>query len=189
MKIDLLDKLDKLQLDKKKIIIILAASLVIALIDIGWLINLQIKGLKATSAKVSKLSGELKTLEKGLVLLQQNKLKPKVIRKIKKIILQGDIPVLVQDIDSIAKKYKVRIIQIKPAWNAGKGTGAAIGNFEPVFISLEISCSYHQLGSFVNELENSEKFVAVEAMNISPLANQYLQEKVSLTLKTYVKKQ
>jgi len=59
--------------------------------------------------------------------------------------------------------------------------------FIPVKITLDLTCTYHRLGAFINELENSKDFIAVEEVRIiSDPANNY-QEKVNLVLKTYAK--
>lgn len=183
------DFLAQIQLDKKKIILILAISAIIAVVDIAFVIKLQIKGLSSVSAKAAKLDHDLKDLSKDLALMQQAQKRPVVAKKVKKIISEADIPSLLQDIDTIAKNNKVKILQITPgSADVSKDNKSAIGNFIPVFVSLELNCGYHNLGAFINEMENHEKFIAVEALKITPITGNYQQERADLVLKTYVKK-
>jgi Tfp pilus assembly protein PilO len=183
----MIDLLDKLQLDKKKIIIILAISLVVLFLDIAFIISLQAKSLKGASLKAAKLKKDLSALDKDLALMKQPQGKPKISKKVKKIISESDVPYLIQFIDETARKNKVSISQIKPERSA-QDTKAGIGNFKPVFILLEGTCVYHNLGRFIAELENAPDFVSVCELRITPDPGNYLQQKVRLLLKTYVKK-
>jgi len=178
-----------IKLDKKKIIIILAAAAVIAFLDVAVLMKRQLEGIKSSSVKVAKLSKELKTLARDLDLMRQSQAKPKVSVKAKKIISQSDIPYLIQDIYDLAGKNSVKIMQAKPSQDArGQASTTQTGNFSPVYIQLELSCTYHRLGKFINDLENAGQFIAVEEIKILPDAKDPLQQRVSLSLKAYVKK-
>ena len=53
---------------------------------------------------------------------------------------------------------------------------------------MDLSAGYHQLGKFINELENAQVFVIVQELKIEPQPGNYLKQKAALTLKTYVKK-
>ena len=184
---DLLDKFERLQLDKNKIILILAVAAVIVVLDVAFIIGAQFKAIKNISLKVAQLNKDANTLNGDLIAMKQGQAKPKITHKVKKIISESDLPSLVQDIDTLAKNNSIKIIQIKPGWGAGDKSGP-VGDFSQVSILLDLNCAYQHLGSFVNDLENAEKFMAVQEMEISPLGNDYLQQKVKLVLKTYVKK-
>jgi Tfp pilus assembly protein PilO len=181
------DFLAKIQLDKKKIIIILVVAAAVAVFDVVVLMNSQLKGVKSVSVKVAKLNKELKDIAKDLVLMRQSQTRPKISLKTKKIISQSDIPYLIQDIYEIANKNRVKIMQLKPDPDRG-AREAKTGNFSPAYIQLELTCTYHRLGQFINDLENAGQFIAVAEMRISPDQKDYLQQNTSLLLKTYVKK-
>ena len=55
-----------------------------------------------------------------------------------------------------------------------------------VLISLDLVGNYHNLGAFVNEIENARELMAVEGMKMEPDSMNYLQQKVNLILRAYV---
>ncbi len=185
----ILSKLQNFPLDKKKIIAILAFVAVLVFLDVSFIIKAQIKSIKNVSGKVANLKKKIDTLNNELALMKQVQVerKLKVPPKVKKIISGSDLPALIQDIDALAKKNNVRVTQIKPGWSMGDQK-IAVGNFSPVSILLEMNCNYHQFGSFINDLENAQNFIAVEQMEIVPLGNDCFQQKIKLLLRTYVKK-
>ena len=58
----------------------------------------------------------------------------------------------------------------------------------PVIITLDLTCGYHSLGSFINALENAGQYIDVQDMKIIRDPHNYLLQNVNLVLKTYAKK-
>ncbi|MFA7283866.1 MAG: hypothetical protein WC066_04900, partial [Candidatus Omnitrophota bacterium] len=58
--------------------------------------------------------------------------------------------------------------------------------FETVLIDLEMVGDYHSLGRFIQALEASPVFMEVQGMEISTQLPDYLKQKISLALRTYV---
>lgn len=192
------DKLEKLgeELDKKKIFLLILLSLVILYIDFSFIIKLQLKGVRSIREKIIKIKKDIGNLNKDLAALQnlkqkQTKVEKKQeeILKAKRIISEGQIPLLLQDISDLANRYKVKIMQIRPSKDAKAKEEVIEGEaFLPITIMLDLSCTYHSLGSFINALENTGVFIAVQDIKIRRSSDNYLSGDVDLTLKTYVKK-
>lgn len=193
-------KLNKLvQLDKsekKKIIFIVVAIFLLGYLDFRFIIKPQFRYIGGISPKIVKLRADMDKLNKDLVAMKdlQNKqagMKPEAAQKVKKIISQEQVPLLLQFISDVANKNNITVTQIKPTkqlkTKADKKQNVSL-QFMSVSIALVLSCDYHRLGKFINDLENAENFFAVEEIRIIPGSSDYINQNVNLLLKTYVKK-
>lgn len=183
-------------LDKKKILLIIMLIGLIIYIDFTFLIKLQLQGIKAPASKIIKLKKDLDNLNKDLSAMQNLKQRQPTGEKQaipvepKEIISEEQVLSLLQDINNIANKYNIKIMQVKPSRELKAKESKAFGTLKltPFIITLDLACDYHRLGSFINGLENDRVFMAVEELKITGSPDNPLQQKVSLALKTYVKK-
>lgn len=180
--------LNKLALDNKKIFLIIFVFLIIIYLDFTFLIKKQFESLKTQGTKIAKLKKDLDTLAKMQDLKnKQRQTNQKLFSKAKKLISEGEVPAILQDVSSIANKNNVNIMQIKPI-KESKALAPPTGKFSTLLITLDLFCDYHSLGKFINELENAQTFMAVQSMKITTQATDYLKQKVNLVLRTYVSK-
>lgn len=180
----LLDKIRALRqqdLDRKKILLIALVAIAIVFVDFSILVKLQLKGIRAVSPQVLKLKTDIKKLNKDLNNLKgrQVEIEEKGHLERKRLILEREIPLLLEKISLTANEYDVKITKILPSRDPKSGFFA---------ISLELVGDYHNLGRFLNDLENAPDFIAVEEIIIKSNANDYFKQNVNLVLKTYVKK-
>jgi len=177
-------------MNKQKLI---AAAIVFALViyvDFAFILQAQVKALSAVKTKNLKLAADIQTVQKDLNAMRENQHKVKPVLSVpKKIVSEGELLSLVARISQIAKDNMVKVAQINPVKNARPDLKA--GQNQPaygeVFIKLDLSCGYHNLGGFLNDLENSEYALSAEDLNIRPDFSLGQKENVLLTLKTYVK--
>jgi hypothetical protein len=57
-----------------------------------------------------------------------------------------------------------------------------------LLINLDLLADYHNLGKFIQALEDSPVFMEVQELDISTQLPDYMKQKVTLVLKTYVTK-
>jgi len=121
--------------------------------------------------------------------MQQNQAKEKLTSQVKKIASEGELLSLLEQVSQIAKNNSVRVAQINPQKSARPPVkaGQPQSIFVPVLIKLDLSCGYHSLGIFINDLENSDYALSCEDIRITPDLSIGQRERVLLTLKTYVK--
>lgn len=180
-------------LDTKKIAVILLFSVLICYSDIAFIMMFQVRSLKRVSAKNTKLKTDIRAVSLDLERMRDKGKTKKAEAKEKKILAEGQLPFLLQQIYSSANSNKVSILQVKP-FRESKDTKsqgvtvAAAAKLAAVFMSLEVSSDYHHLGTFINDLENGQEFIAVEELKIMPNSANYMQQKATLLLKTYVTK-
>lgn len=186
--------LNDLKLDKKKIYLIILASAILIYLDFTFVIGREIQNIKNIQPKTAKLEKDLDTLNKDLAKIQELKNKQaennQKLPKVKKIILDSETVSLLQNISQLANKDAIQIIQIKSSKEAqvtqDKPTSA--DKFTPLVITLDLMSDYHHFGKFINDLENSQTFIAVQSFKINYQQADYIKQRISLVLKTYVTK-
>ena len=201
---NVLDKINELSADKKKFSLIILAGIILIYCDVAFLATRQFKAVEAMTPKIKNAREELRELAelKQLKVKQPNIIKD-MLKKAKRLITEEQIPELLQGISNMARNNEVSIQQINTTKDIkevkvpkakvppkGKETVAApeSGKFKSMLITMEIQAGYHNLGRFINELERAPEFIAVEEIRISSIPSTYTQQRVDLTLKTYVKK-
>lgn len=195
-KIAFLKTLEKLELDNKKLILIILIFVIFLYADFNFLLKIQLAALKTSEPKIASLKKDFDNLRKDLVKMQELKKKQiapgqKTLLRLKKIISSEQLTSLLQDLSNIANKNDIKIEQIKPSKEGQalkQGKIAGIDKFQLVLITLDLTCDYHHLGKFINDIEDGENYVAIQAMKIKSQPNEYFKQKVNLVLKTYVKK-
>lgn len=184
--------LNNIQLDKQKKMLIVIFAVFIVYADTNYILKAQMAGLKSLTPKITRLAKDLKNLNRDLENMRTAKGKPvleagKAANSPVKIITESQVSGLLQDISIEANKFDVKIIQIRPLRETGKSV--ILGDkLTPILINLDLICDYHNLGKFINNLENSPVFMGVVELKISAQVPDYLKQKVSLTIRTYASK-
>ncbi len=179
---------EKFALDSKKIVLILIISVIFLYLDFNYLLKAQVGGVKKSADEIIKLQNDLKALDLGLKnmrdLKSQQKNQPQ--SKVKRTIIDSELASLLQDISKFGNANNVEILQIKPYRDTQKAAAAL--KFSPVFISLDLVAGYHNLGKFINDLENSQTLISLENFKIEARPGDSLKQRATLTLKTYVQR-
>jgi len=194
--------LANLQLDNKKIILIIVVFCAVVYIDYSFLLKPQIAGSSSMTPKIAKLKQDLDSLSRDLARMRESKSKQaetaKKLKQIKKVISEAQISALLNDISRLANKNEVKINQIRPSKEtqvqpAQPGKVTEPVKFTPFFIKLDLVADYHRLGRFIGDLENAPVFISVQDFKISSQLAQgtgqvdYGKQNVDITLVTYVK--
>jgi len=190
------EKFDKLfELDEKKIMLVISISLAIFILDFIFVLGWQNKQINAAKPKIKQSKSDIETINKNFANIDE--LKKKFAIGKKEVISEGELSILLEEISNIANKNSVLIMRIKPVSDpkASKKevkskTQKAVPTvkFTPVFIDIELACGYHNLGSFINSLENSVNFMQIQNIKVTTNEEDYTLHKVTLLIKTYIKK-
>ncbi|MFH1413650.1 MAG: hypothetical protein ABIG56_02260 [Candidatus Omnitrophota bacterium] len=187
-------KFDRLNLDNKKIILVFLVFGFLVYADISYILKGQLNGIKAGKPRIEKLQKDLDGLVANLNKMKRLEQGQAVVKgkaqRVKEFISGDELVGLLQNISLIARKNNVQILQMNPSGEkqVSKAEAANLKNLKPVLIKLNLTCGYHHLGSFINQLENGAFFMAAESFKISPQQLDFNMQKVSLVLLTYVKK-
>ncbi|MCX5668804.1 MAG: type 4a pilus biogenesis protein PilO [Candidatus Omnitrophica bacterium] len=186
--------LSNVQLDKQKKILIVIFCALIIYVDTTFILKSQTSGIKSLNPKITRLKNDLLNLDRDLNNMRtaqgkQGLATQKAIARSSKILAEGQIPGLLQDISSEANKFNIQIGQIRPSRETVNAKNVIAGDkITPILINLDLTCDYHNLGKFINELENLQVFLSVQELKISTQLPDYMKQKVTLVLKTYVTK-
>ncbi|MDP3730825.1 MAG: type 4a pilus biogenesis protein PilO [Candidatus Omnitrophota bacterium] len=106
----------------------------------------------------------------------------------KKLPAEQEIPALLENLSNMAKESNIKIIGIVPAMSYSKEDKSADKNqiYREIPILITAKSGYHELGNFLNNLENADRFM--KAADISIEANKASPKKhdVELLVCTYV---
>ena len=188
--------LSSVKLDKQKKILIAIIFVLVIYVDTAFILKSQISGVSSLNPKISRLKNDLSNLNRNLSNMRASKNTQGLATpraqgiNSSKILSEGQIPGLLQDISSEANKFDIQIGQIRPSREAANAKSAVAGDklFTPILINLDLTCDYHNLGKFINELENFQVFLEAQELKISTSPLDYMKQKVTLILKTYVTK-
>lgn len=104
----------------------------------------------------------------------------------KKFSTKQQISLLLKGLSETAESTGVKIITIKPHPVVTAAQQDASSSYQKFPISIMASCGYHQLGSFLNKLENAEAFMRVTDIGITSDSENPLEHQVYLLLNTYI---
>ncbi len=182
-----------IQLDKQKKILIIIFVVLFTYVDLNYVLKAQTNGLKSADTKIARLNSDLTKLNKDLASMRLANTSAaskaeKTSLKSSKLLAENQISGLLQDIASSANKFNVKIFQIRPNREVQANTNSAPGQdkLTGYLINLDLICDYHNLGRFINALENSLVYMGIQELKIVTQLPDYMKQKVTLVVKTYV---
>ncbi len=107
----------------------------------------------------------------------------------KRLPSQDEISIILQDFSKIAESAGVKILRIKPLEVLDEASQSAHGAgqfFSEYPILIEARAGYHQCGLFVNKLENMERFIRIDAIDIKGRQTDLRHHDIRLRVNTYV---
>lgn len=186
----------KINIDFKKqknLISYIILSIILILIDLMLIIIPQLKAIGKINPRIKKISAELKAFsddKKNLSQLKLNvdnfKKNNEVLRK--KIIVEGDVLSLIENISKIGNEENIKITQISPIQEPKEKKLGTIsrGDIFAKMININITGGYHNLARFINRLENMDEFVKVIVLNIKFDKQLYTSQVVQLVLGIFI---
>ncbi len=180
--------------NKREVLIALVAiAAMVFFADINFLLRPQIRGLTGRLAEIGKMSSELKTAAGDIANIENFKkgissYRDKVSLYEKQLPAEQEIPSLLEYLSAIAKKSNVTIIGITPGQpgtlTEGKSRESQVYQELPIVISAK--SGYHELGMFLSNIENSDRFMKVIDIDIKVNKATPRRHDVELVLYTYV---
>jgi len=143
--------------------------------DIGKM-RLELKSAQALVANMDKLKNDLKENSEKVELSE------------KKLPAEQEIPTLLEDLSSMAKDSKIRILSIVPVMSylTGDRSGNKSQIYREIPILITAKSGYHQLGRFLNSLENAGRFMKVVDIGIKADKASPKEHDVELIVCTYI---
>jgi len=132
---------------------------------------------RALIASEARIKAQYKNLKKQSELLE------------KSFPNQDEVPTLLEDFSNIAESSRVRILKIKPLEVLGDSSSEGIvGNkvYSEFPILIEASAGYHQCGKFINKLEDMDRFIKIDDLDIRGNSSNPGRHNIRLRVTTYV---
>lgn len=192
-------QLDFLKKAKKNEVLALT-GLICAVILAGYFLlflNPMFSKLSDLSRKVFKLQSDLSIAELSVDSMPKMKkeisdLKNKAISYSNKLPKEEELPALLESLSMMARDTDVKITKIAPIKDAEAAKDAKIttrsGVYEEKSILINAQCGYHQLGAFIAQLENAERFMEISDITIENVKTALKRHNVQLIVKTFVLK-
>lgn len=99
-----------------------------------------------------------------------------------RLVNEQDLPAFIEELSKIAQDADVKITLIKPIKT---DTTRKKEGLISMPVQIEASCGYHELGKFVNSLENHTRFVKVNDIKIKSNPESDRLHNVTLLIQTY----
>jgi type IV pilus assembly protein PilO len=178
------------QKHSKKILAAVAAFIII--VDFFLIMKPQINWLKRLNVKNKELIklivqtqeniASIKKLQNDYEISKENM--ADIERRIPQ---EEDIPVVLQDISSAANDVMIKISQMKPLREQKESVlKSKSGQYYRIPVSIDAIGGYHLFGKFLSSLENSEIFMSINRLVISPSAKDYKRHNINLILDTFI---
>lgn len=131
-------------------------------------VNERVKRLDKINAQIMEMKAELGGYSKGL---------PD----------EKEIPKFLENLSSVAKISDVKILGITPSeLKVVKVKGKKSGYYREMTITITARSGYHQLGQFINNLEEGERFTTIRNLEIQQDSKSPRAHRIKLGLETYV---
>lgn len=180
--------IDFTALDKKKLILIGLVGLVVLYLDFSFVISAGLKSLSNSESGIAKLRTDIDKLNRDLAAMQTQKAANNgLLNKRQAFIKEESVTQFLEQIQSMANESGVTVTQFKQS-EAGVDAALVKSPVKPLKISIEISSTYHTLGTFINYLENCGVFVNIESFKVTTSASDIFRQNASMAMIIYVKK-
>jgi type IV pilus assembly protein PilO len=103
---------------------------------------------------------------------------------------EEEFPAVLENLSSMARNSGVRITKIMPKKDTQAGSQAAPESeiYRQQAILIDAQCGYHQLGTFIAELESAERFMEISDIKIESGKANPKKHNVQLIVKTFILK-
>ncbi len=182
------------KMNEKNRYYVLAAILIgIFVIDYLFIMMPQVRTLLALNPKISALSKDLKQARDDIKKVDQYQaelrgFKEKMKTIGKKILNREEIPTILDNISLIANASKVRINQIMPI---RESQNLVLTTDEGKYFSFPILVvakgGYHDLGRFLNKIENNRIFMSIMDFDITGNSDDTTHHSARITIKAFIR--
>ena len=137
---------------------------------VNFLLLPQIYGVAKICGKANKISIDVKSAERDISEIDGLREKAALYRgKIEEygrmLPVGQEIPKLLEDLSDMAKKSNVKIVGITPL-QSKQESQAPDAIYQEIPILISARSGYHELGKFLSDLENSDRFMKVVDIKI-----------------------
>ncbi|MDP8298960.1 MAG: type 4a pilus biogenesis protein PilO [Candidatus Tantalella remota] len=183
--------------EQKRLYTIVGVVLTVSILYLAFVVFPKFNSLSKVTRTVTELNNNISLVNTRMKRLNEMTARLEELRKEQAVYsvqlpAEKEIPAFLEELAVIAKKSDVKIISVTPHGFSGGSSAAKDkkGKVKQYYYALPVEISaqsgYHQLGQFVNDLEEGQRFITVEDLKIQNDKNSPRKHNVKLVLKTYV---
>lgn len=180
-----------LQDEEKRTYFILASSVLFAVLYLSLVIFPKTNALFRSSRSIREIRDDMELVKSRLSRMDDfnrklEKLRTEYKGYSRQLPSEKEMSRLLEDLAATAKKSDVRLISVTPleADETDVGTGKIY--YRSIPITVTAKAGYHQLGHFVNDLEQGGRFITVQDLKVSNDPRTPRLHNVKLVIKAYV---
>jgi Tfp pilus assembly protein PilO len=178
----MLKVLEELAFDMKKLAAVGLVFAVVLYVDVAFVLKWQASATAETRKKIVSVKKDIDNVDSDLALMNRSQGAAKKVN----LFTENEIPQLLESVSGLARDNSIRLLQITPVKSRDAKAPAA-QQYVLLTLKLDMIAGYHELGLFLNQLESGSHPVFADDFRIAP-GDDYQHQRISLSLKTYVKK-
>lgn len=169
----------------------LLVVVIIAVLFINFLLIPQVARLTDVFSKMGKMRSDLKSATDDIAKIEKfhkdiDSYKGKVERYEKMLPAEQEIPTLLENLSEMAKSSNIKILGITPAVQNMDQKAQKNGIYQEIPILISAKSGYHELGLFLSNLENSDRFMKVVDIEIKANKTSPKKHDIELIVLTYI---
>lgn len=144
------------------------------------------------SQEIKETKQKVRTTQQGLANMTRMKLEIARLRQKAEVMevrfpSEAELPNLLEHLSTVAKKSNVKIIEISPSRSVAVASQVPHARYRELPIVILARSGYHELGTFINQLENSERLFSVKDISVKSDPSDQRMHHVRLILETFVR--
>jgi len=132
---------------------------------------------------INQVEGEIR--REGILKKRLVSMKEKISLYENKLPTEHEVPILLEDLSRMAQETYVKIKGINPSVTKG----ARKGNKKPyreIPIQISAQSGYHELGEFINKMENTDRFMKIQGIQIKSNPKNMRLHNIELDVSTFI---
>ncbi len=177
--------------DQKQLLVLVGlACLIVFIIDFSFFLRPYTMQVFGSASILNKMGTDFRSAQSDISKIDMFKkeieeCEGKVSFYEKKLPVEQEIPKLLESLSNIARDSNIKILGITPIQNRpGSNAGGQIYQEIPILINAK--CGYHELGRFLSNLENSDRFMKVADLAVRSNKQTPKKHDVELLVLTYI---
>jgi Tfp pilus assembly protein PilO len=102
-----------------------------------------------------------------------------------RLTIKADMPQILKELNQMAEHLGIKFLSIRPLERKEALLPGAKDLLLQIPIRIKLKCGYHQLGKFINQIENSNRFMKIKDLNINADSNDIWNHQVELVITNY----
>ncbi len=189
-----IDMASIIKLGKEKTQIYILCSFVVVVVLVSYFyffLKPRINTLRKVLPKVAALSKENKQADELIDNVDNLKagiaqLKEGMSQYETRLPTQKEISSILNNLSALASRENIKITEIKELKTIRGETGEGEQAYSGVPIEIDMKSGYHQLGKFINQIENSDRLMKIDDLEINSAPESLTEHNVRLIVSSFV---